>query len=299
MREHFGLKFRSILIKFAVVSACVVASYAQSSAAPPPILDTINVSSPRPVADAVHTLQTRYGLLISYEEPASEYLGDLEDISSKVSKAHDKTRSDRDKQLLVPRSRSLQATFPINLGGNREGQRRIVQQILDQDSKNAGSEFYLGDSGKMLHIIPARSKNASGEIRPTKPLLDAYISLPATAVKAGEFLQQFCAALRIATGSQVYPGTTPHNMFADSRSFEASSGAPARETLETFLESLSKPGYRYAWSLYYQYGLGYVLNIDVVRTPGSVSPLGPARPKGLPLKKQPGKIIAIRPTNND
>jgi hypothetical protein len=47
---------------------------------------TLAVESPRPIATAVQTLVSRYGVVITYEDPRYAYAGDLQDVANLVRK---------------------------------------------------------------------------------------------------------------------------------------------------------------------------------------------------------------------
>ena len=290
------LQYRQIsILVFALSLTCQALAQSQIKE-PTSNNEVISVSSSRPLGDAVHSLQSRFGWLISYEEPKLEYVVDLEDISPRVSKNYEKTKSDPSKQLLVPRSRSIDLTFDAKATSDTEEQKRVLEQLVAEYAKDGGPQFTVRESKGMLNVIPLTVKDKAGNLQPAASLLDAQISAPEGTITTGEFLQKFCDEVRVATGEDLYPGTLPRNIIGKSN-LPSASTMSAREVLQEFMTGIAKPGQRLSWSLYYQYGLGHVLNIDAVPTMNNDTPPKQVLNKpsrGIPIKKQPGMTIRSR-----
>ncbi len=77
--------------------------------------EVITVSDIRPVADALLSLERKYGVVISYEDPEYVYWGDFQDVTTKVR--HDGKSFPR---VIVPKSIPFRFRFLVRSGNPQE-----------------------------------------------------------------------------------------------------------------------------------------------------------------------------------
>jgi hypothetical protein len=236
----------------------------------------VNITSSRPVADAILEIERRHGIVISYEDPPLVYMGDLQDVTTEVRKdlTEFAARGEQPPPVLVPKGGNLSMAYDIERAAgvpiNVEGMLGELLQA-NTDAGNAGS-FRVLSVPDMVHVLPVASRNVAGTVTAVEPVLDAIISLSLENVNGFEAFRAFCEAVSQATGQTVHPGTIPTNLFLNTSISLNEAQVVAREVLLYILEQLPTTA-RLSWKLFYgpegggappDVGL-YALNIHPVR----------------------------------
>jgi hypothetical protein len=223
----------------------------------------LSVDDPRPVAEAVLTLESLYGWAITYEDPRYAHPGEVSDITEKVRRDLRDFPMGKAPRVVIPRGGPLTVDYPVNAdSGTPENPSAVIQRVLDIHAAGAGSSFRLLHSGRYFHVVPAQLKNRNGNVEEQHSILDAVISVPSQQGARREMLEEVCHAIEVATQSHVVVGTIPERLFGQAISALAVFNQSARDVLT---ETLAGTGVVLSWRLLYDPGLEeYVLNIHPV-----------------------------------
>jgi hypothetical protein len=206
--------------------------------------ETFTVADPRPVSAAIDTLASKYGWLVTYEDPPYAYAADIEPV------------------MRVPLGGRFGITYVISPATLEPNETEVLQSTLEAARQSTGIVFEMRNSAHRIHIVPAKVRDASGKLVQVIPVLDAHITLPDQNQNALGALVAICEAVSRMTGEHVIPGTTPLH-FERIRTQIVAENRLAREVLSSLLDSIAP---NFSWSLYYDPGdHDYALNIDVVR----------------------------------
>jgi hypothetical protein len=249
---------KAVLLLGALIAAAAVT---QLSAAEN--VKNLSVDDPRPVAEAVLTLESLYGWAITYEDPRYAHPGEVSDITEKVRRDLRDFPMGKAPRVVIPRGGPLTVDYFVNAeSGMPEDPAAVIQRVLDIHAAGEGSSFRLLQSGRYFHVVPAQLKNRNGNVEEQRSLLDAVISVPPQQGDRRETLEDICHAIEVATRSHVVVGTIPERLFGQAISAPAVFNQSARDILT---ETLAGTGVALSWRLLYDPGLEeYVLNIHPV-----------------------------------
>jgi len=213
--------------------------------------ETLTVADdPRPVSEAIDILANKYGWLITYEDPPYRNSADIAPW------------------LNVPKGARLDITYSLSTVTHLPDEAQVVSALLQTAQQKTGIVFEARKGAKRLHIVPARARDASGNLVDIVPILDTHITVTSEQTVAAGALSLICQELSRMTGEDVIVGTTPLG-FLHIRTRVSANGIPAREVLSSLLDSIAP---NLSWSLYYDPGdHSYALNIDVVHSKGERS----------------------------
>lgn len=262
-----------------VFVSCLLLSivYAQTV---PPVLQ-LNVDDPRPVAKAAEELVSRYGYVITYEDPRHIYDGDLQDVTAQVRRDLDRYSPGTVPKVTRPRGGKLSLTLPTVSTPNSQIVAATLNQLVhEQLNRGEGGRFRVVQTGDVFHIVPAEARDHAGNWMPQQSILDIAISLPMEARSEDEMIAAIVTAIsaeahvKISVASGVGTGirsptqTKPYKLGANNER--------ARDVLMRALVLLNDPKagiwipQRLRWELFYDSGYnGYFLNIESV--PGTTS----------------------------
>jgi hypothetical protein len=257
---------------------------------------TVEITDPRPVAEAVQMLERIYGIPINYEDPIAVHESQLKDVTEEVQRTPDPSH-----RIIVQKSPTLSFAYkqPASListgGGVRQTQVDTEAAIADALSSvlqgyavsGGPVTFTVAAEGGVFHLAPTNFLNKDGKLQQMVPVLDTKITILPKQRTAESLLNEICAALTKATGIQVRAGTVPMNLFLRSTTAISGTDVDARTLLARLLAELSTPisqdgvfdgpdgekltrkreAYERAplsWRLLYGPGWGYSLNIHPV-----------------------------------
>jgi hypothetical protein len=230
--------------------------------------ETFTTSGRRPMLEVVQALQKEYGWRISYEDPALEYTGDLEDLTSPAYKA---THTDPRDVLLVPLAKPF--TFSWTSSAQTPDARSVMEQCVAQHngSGNPGAfrVYYQGDA---LHVIPLAAKNAGGAMVPAVSALDSIVSFPAQQRTLIDTISLILNLVHRTSGVQAVVGMAAGNAMTKPISI-AANGISARDALLLALDAYQAanleaglPWHPMTWALLYHADQKmYYLNLFTVR----------------------------------
>jgi hypothetical protein len=246
----------------AALGVVAAAHSSQALCATPGPTQSVSVDDPRPIDKAIEILQSKYGYIITYEDPRYVYAGDLKDITQEIRTSVD-PRYKRIKTL-VPVGGTVNLSLPMasSVNDSRSMAAVLTQLLQSHAALQRDGRFRLEQTGDVFHIVPAEIQDADGTWRSQVPPLDYAITVSKITNANGlTMLHAICAALTKA-GARVFEGTVPLNVLNQYRGDLEAENESARSVL---LRMLAATGSRLAWSLLYDPNLkAYFLNISVV-----------------------------------
>src|ERR1041385_6956005 len=119
--------------------------------------EKLSVDDGRPLAEAILLLESKFGSVITYEDPAYVYSGDISDVTENVRRDLDKFEPGKAPRVLVPKGRTLE------------------KLVSDYGLVARSSRFRIERARDAFHVIPVLVRNAAGRLTPQAPVLDARI----------------------------------------------------------------------------------------------------------------------------
>jgi hypothetical protein len=196
----------SAAIGLALLLIIALAMHSQPVDAQTASYDTVKVTvgTGRPVAKAVEEMVSRYGYVITYEDPLLAYEGDWRDVTTQVRKDLDKYPPGAAPKVMVPRGGTLNLTLPSSHSISAEMMASLLEQVVrEQADTQQGGRFRVGRDGEIFHVIPAEARDRAGNWAPQAPVLDALISLPTQDRDRMSTLPAVTDALQAAVGVSV------------------------------------------------------------------------------------------------
>jgi hypothetical protein len=193
----------SAATRLALLLIITITVYSRSIDAQSASYDTVQVTvgTGRPVAKAVEELVSRYGYVITYEDPLLEYEGDWRDVTAQVRKDLDRYPLGAAPKVMVPRGGTLKLALPSSHSISTETMAALLEQVVrEQANTQEGGRFKIERDGEIFHVIPTQARDRAGNWAPQSPVLDALISLPTQDRDRTSTLPAITDALRVAVG---------------------------------------------------------------------------------------------------
>lgn len=222
---------------------------------------TISVDEPRPVAAALHELEHRHGLVVSYEDPTYVHEADISDVTQSVRQDLDQYPPGKAPKVLVPRAGKIELEYPVSSEtGNPVDPERLIERLLSVNRRNGNpGDFRVTRTSTMFQVVPLAVKDRDGAVGDAGSVLDVIISFPARERTGLEVLQEICSALSEETGASVVVGMVPDNPLARYKTTEGVHEEMARDVLYRLVANI---GGKISWQLFYDPGLEmHVLNL--------------------------------------
>jgi len=290
--SSIGAALERVLTRFVVVAitAVVPPSFAVTTDEVVMSVDhgvtTFTVESPRPLASAARELVSRYGLVISYEDPAYAYGEDLQDVTRHVAKGAVRFIPGT---VIVPKGGKLAVRVESTDAAV------ILERLVQAQSKSgSGGRFRIEQTGDAIHIIPVANMARDGTWVAVSSILDVPISLPTEDRTDYQLIDEICSAISAASNVRVAQFSWLQNGI-----FNPDQGPPrfrfgakneaARNVLMRALTAIAARRQKMTWSLLYDTSPGtgpYILNIVPVPTkdviPAPVATPRPSSPSTAP-----------------
>ena len=230
---------------------------------------TVTIEDPRPIDKALELLQSKYGYVVTYEDPRYAYEGDLKDVSQQMTGSSEPR--DRRIRTLVPVGGAVNISIPTTVIDSRALVPVLGQLLQSHSALQRGGHFRLLEDGGVFHVIPTEVQDRSGNWQPQSSLLDSTITVPKlTNANGGTMLNAICESLTKGSGARVVVGIVPVNMLMQHRGDLEANSEVARTVL---LRALAFSSPQLSWSLLYDAGLQiFVLNVSLIEKPGPTSP---------------------------
>jgi hypothetical protein len=224
--------------------------------------ETITVDDPRALAKALDIVEGRYGWIVTYEDPRYVRDADVVDVTKQARRSPDPSKG----PILIPRGGSLTLNFarPPADSSTDQVANLLSSLVMQFEGFGLPGKFTIATTEGIFHVTPTSISGTDGRPVAQRSILDAVVSLPAQKERtAYSALQVVLGLVGQATGQQVWPGTVPINLLAQSKMEAALEKVTARQMMIRILEST---GRGLSWRLFYDPGLKlYVFNVHPVR----------------------------------
>lgn len=228
----------------------------QTTGADRAVRQRVSASSGRPLADVVSTLEQRYGVPITYEDPPYD-----DDSQRKIL-------SGGREPTFVPRGGPFSFEYRLDETGPIEQQLERILTALVQEYRptSYAGQFQVSRTENMFHIIPVSRRVIGGQDVPYAAILNTELSFVAREPDepVTQALEELCQELGRVAGITVIVGTVPTNVFDQTRVKGYTGKAAGRSHLVRILASTARS---LSWQFFYDpNGAGmFVLNIHLVR----------------------------------
>ena len=231
----------------------------------------VSVNEPRPLARAAILIEQRFGVSVSYEDPAYGNAVDLVDKTDAQYKL-----SHPEAKVLIPRAGSLNLTLPteasVQMGASANSTiGPILQSAINSHMMNGDpGEFKVITTAGGFSIVPTAVRGSAGMMIPNQSPLETAISISAGRRDAKQTLNLICEAISNGSGSKVTVGLIEE--LRNQVIQLAANNEPARDVLVRFLNTrvwadnsiTAIP--KLSWSLLYGPDVEmYALNLRAVR----------------------------------
>jgi hypothetical protein len=254
--------------------------------------DTIKLSvdDPRPVAKAVEELVSRYGYVITYEDPRHAYQGDIQDVTTKVRKDFDQYPIGKAPKVIVPLGGTLTLSIPSSPSISTQALAAVLEQLMSAQSKRGeGGHFRVVQAGDVFHVLPSEVRDGSGNWAGQSSILEVPISLPVEDRDEDGTISAICNAVSVAAHVQVFSGVPIGGLGSHYRL-----GADNERARDVLIRAFTAMNQKLTWQLFYGFSENmYALNIQSVPGPPS-APVAPAATKKTPTSSSSGTSVPPR-----
>lgn len=202
------------------------------------VIDVVN--KPRPVSEAVLQLQKQLGYVVTYEDTAYRFPGDIIDVTRQVR------RDGKDIPVLAMRSGTIHFRYSpraSTLAGQVE---EVLQEIVTR-SRRAGNigDFQVEPAVNGYHVVPVQAKNRKGVEEPYQSPLESRITMDSRDESAYAMISRLIDVVSQASGQPVEAGLIPPHLLRVGATVDARNDK-ARDVLWRALQSIN-PGL--SWQL--------------------------------------------------
>jgi len=154
--------------------------------------ETLESSAPRPLADVVLQLETRFGARITYEDPRWEFAGDLVDVTESVRR--DGVR-DSQHRVVAPVGRPFRFEIPNRLKYVPTPRPVLLTVVREYGNSGNNGRFSITATGDVFHVIPVARRNRSGTVTPMKSRLASRVRLSPRSRSAQDLIAEVLASV--------------------------------------------------------------------------------------------------------
>ena len=160
------------------------------------VIDVVN--EPRPVGRAVLQVQQQLGYIVTYEDTAYRFPGDIIDVTKEVR------RDGKDIPVLGMRGGTIRFRYSpraSTLAGRVE---EVLQEIVAR-SRRAGNigDFRVKFAGNGYHVVPVQAKNRNGIEEAYESPLESRITMEPRDESADEMINRFINVVSQASGQRM------------------------------------------------------------------------------------------------
>jgi hypothetical protein len=227
------------------------------------------------VAKVIEELISRYGYLITYEDPRLVYEGDFLDVTTSVRKDLDKYPPGKAPKVLVPqRGRLVLTTLPTSSLIDAPTVASLLAQTVQGGARlGQGGHFRVEQTGDVFHVVPTEARDQNGYWVSQIPILDVPITLPMQDRDRFRMLQDICNAIEAASHVKMdipYRGgiVSPEHPQLYRLGAE---NERARDVLMRAFTLISTPPERITWLMFCD---NQMCVINMRKVPSLASPLG-------------------------
>ncbi len=161
---------------------------------------TMIADSIRVVDSIANTLAQRFGVLVNAEEPEYQFSGDVQDIQDADPDGgvqHPKVH------YLVPKRRHTEIHFSLLRDGTPSDVGGLMRQVLGKANQQTPFRYRLDVDGEFFSFVPTATRDASGFVVATMPLLDRRVTIPLGNRRISESAKLMADSLSAQTGLRV------------------------------------------------------------------------------------------------
>jgi hypothetical protein len=269
---------------------------------------TLTVNS---MSAAIDALASRYGYVITLEEPRYSYDGDFEDMPTQYRRDLDRYPQGAVPKVLVPRGSSLTLPVPASSVVSTRDMAEVLRQLVQlQSASDHGAHYRLEQVGDVFNVVPTETRDHNGNWSAQTSIFDAAISIPKQERAIMDAVNAVCAAVGAAGHVSVKLLVAPMSMLHYTRSVVGASNEPARNVMTRALSGLNR---KLTWRVgYFAQMNSYLLvisvvpdkssatvNIPVAPATSGVPAMAPARassPSGSPMgSAAPQQSVGVQP----
>ena len=222
--------------------------------------ERVSVKDSRPVAGAIMSLETKFGRVITYEDPPWVHPDDLDDVTESVRRDLQKYAPGKAPRVIVPRVAELNVEFSRN-----DPVEVVLTEVLSaSEHATSSATFRIDETNGIIHVIPTSIKGASGETIPIRSMLETPVQLPAQERNGMQMLEAWVDAVSASSKQRIIIGAAPLNLFLTYKDDKDLTSQNARDALTEILARFGK-GRKLSWQLFYDPGQKiYAINIHLV-----------------------------------
>jgi hypothetical protein len=244
-----------------VILATAICAGALAASEPAELLVTVD-KMPRPVAAAVEGLQSRHGIVITYEDPAYQFAGDLADVPKQDQDARPHGQTARG---LVPRAGSLEVRYTARADGEIEITAVLADILAAHEAADGAGRFQILVHEGHYHVVPSATRTANGQWVAAISPFDRLIDIADEERTVLETIELVLEQVATVSGQQVELMMFSRKTMNTQRIRLTAVQEPAREILE---RALSPIPYPLSWNLYFDPASedheSYVMNLSVI-----------------------------------
>lgn len=221
--------------------------------------ESLEVNDPRPLAEAIKTIEAKYGWIVTYEDPYFQNESDLVDVTDTVRKSAAKGPTQR---VLIPRGGRF--AFTYERPSPESGAALIDALVAEYNASGYPGAFRVIQTAGALHVVPAAVQGDDGQLLRQTSILDVPVTLQAEKGRSAlQAIEAVLTSVGMATNRRIGIGTVPLNLLRGAYMEESATADLARDVIARTLQAT---GARVSWQLYYTADLKkYVLNIHIVK----------------------------------
>lgn len=255
-----------IVLLFLVATDVLVASEeAAVGTASVEVVVAAEVDAPRPLQHAAEEIQYRFGVPVTYEDPAYSYASELQDASHLVPGREALVLSGDAAPLVMPRDGILATSFRTTLAGVPldDPQDILEQLVLDHGQADNPGRFELRVGDGWFSIVPTHRRGKQGVLIPETPVLDTVIELQPIPRSGLEAVNSILVSLGTFSGTKINIGAVVDCLANATTVIGGHPSRPARDYLREVLDVCDE---RTTWQLIYDpNALAFFLNLGYVR----------------------------------
>lgn len=245
--------------------------------------DRVSVKDARPVASAIKSLETRFGRVITYEDPPFVHPDDTLDVTESVRRDLHKYAPGKAPRVIVPRGGELSVEF----SRNDPVETALARVLSEAERVTPSTSFRVEKTNGVIHVVPQSIKGPTGETIPVRSILDTPVELSVQERTGMEMLEAWAKAVSANSKQKIVIGAAPLQMFLTYKENQGLSYPNARDALTQILATVGE-GRKLSWQLLYDPGLKlYAINIHRV-----ITPTPPAQPLEAKLAQRADFIPA-------
>jgi hypothetical protein len=227
---------------------------------------TLSVSDPRPLYQAVRQLQRLYGWQVNYQDPPYENPSDMENSAAPPLAAG----GPNVRKHISPRERAISVKYSAPKTGTAEERRGIIDGIVEAFSAAGAGQFRVYHQGAFSHVVPASVKRVSGAVEPVTSACDVTVSLPPAMRTINDTLALTLPQISQGIGASVSLGMAPMNLLLGHQYPTEAVNENACNMLSGLLEEVNlgrtAPPIHDAWVMLYDI-VGRIYYFSVVPAP--------------------------------